>query len=433
MNDWERDHDLVDQVFFRWQGNAHSPQTHRTGIAPVAYSCDEARAWQLYQELAPLLRVEGGPDRPSLVRTVVSTGEVVLIHRLAGKEPGGRPTTNCHALVGSREQLSILPSIALVAWKWSATPEIPYTEGGGPRIDPVRRAILQASWRDTSDKMRAHARALTPQLTEVTAAVLRAPEHRLSVKSERLADPRRFNMAAPLLWGLHEIFGNRFTSEFNFATFDTTDEHGLSIVFVPAWRASAAGDPLLSRISLDGLPETDAAPPRDKAEEIARELVRRYESSSGHERSVADLLKKAPWNPSGPVEQQLEDLAALLGLRRRAGDHVLPASAGQPTDERSSTPPLPQPEPTVHETLPDVELTEATPHETPVAPVSATGYGHMTQAQAGWEREIDVEVDAEADLDTLDAAASAPCGPVPVPEPTQAPDLAPAPTPTPAP
>ncbi|MFI1480245.1 hypothetical protein [Streptomyces sp. NPDC020747] len=428
MNDWERDHDLVDQVFFRWQGNAHSPQSQRNGIAPVAHSCDEARAWQLYQELAPLLRVEGGPDRPSLVRTVVSTGEVVLIHRLAGKEPGGRPTTNCHALVGSRKQLSILPSIALVAWKWPATPEIPYAEGGGPRIDPVRHDILRVSWRETSDRMRRLARELTPQLTEVTAAVLRAPGHRLSVKSERLADPGELNMAAPLLWGLHEIFGNRFTSEFNFATFDTTDEHGLGIVFVPEWQASAAGDPLLSRISLEGLPEPGAVPPRDRAEEIARELVRRYESSSGRERSVAELLKKAPWKPAAPVEQQLEDLAALLELRQRAGDQLLPPPTGQPKDER-----LPPPaEPLFDETFPDGELIDMTPHEPPSVPMAATGHGHVTLAEAGREREFDVEVDTEANIDTLDAAAaSVRYGPAQEPDPD--PDLTPAPASTSAP
>ncbi|MEV6007888.1 hypothetical protein AB0M29_13850 [Streptomyces sp. NPDC051976] len=313
MNDWEQDPEVVHQLFFRWQGNATNPRNPRTGIAPVAYSCDEARAWQLYHELAPLLRVEDGPDRPSLVRTVASTGEVVLLHRRAAREPGGRATTNCHALVGDRTLLQIRPTLALVAWKWPSTPDVPYLADGDPRIAPVRHEVLQESWRSTFPKIRTRVQSLAPQLVQLTAAMLRAPGHRLSVRDERLADARNINFATPLLWGLHEIFGNRFSAEFNFATFDTADDRGLGIVFVPEWRASATSDPHLSRISL-----TDTGTPRDDAHEVAEALVGRYLSAAEPGYSVADLLRKSPWNPAHSGERQLADLAELLGLRRPA-------------------------------------------------------------------------------------------------------------------
>lgn len=405
MNDWERDPDLVHQVFFRWQGNADSPQGPRTGIAPVAYSCDEARAWQLYHDMAPLLRVEGGPDRPSLVRVTTPTGDVVLVHRRAAKEPGGRPTTNCHALVGGAEQLGVFQSIGLVAWKWPPTPEIPYAQGGGPRIAPVRLKDLQMSLRTTSDmvKQRAREPGLAPQLSAITAAVLRAPGHRLSVRSAQLTNRRNRNLAAPLLWGLHEILGERFASGFNFATFDTTDAHRLGIVFVPEWWASAAADPLLSRISLDDLPQPDSVPPGDEAERIARELVGRFAASSEREWAEANPLRQEPWNPSAPVPQQLAALADLLELRQRGGNQLRP----------------PPTEPTVHETRPDNEPPDRTPFESPVVPLTGAGYGHETPAEA--ERVPEAEAEADVDIRPSDTAPIAPSGPLPVDAPAPAP------------
>lgn len=307
MNDRQEHPESVHQVVFRWQGNTDGG---RTGIAPVAYSCERDRAWLLYEELSTLLRVDGGPDRRSLVRTTVSTGEVVLIHRRPGAEPGGRATTDCHALVGSRTQLASLPSIALAISEW------PLPAAGGTGLDPVTMDWLQARWRAAGEKIQSRMPTLAPQLTEVVAAVLRAPTNRLSVRDGMLDDPAHHNMAPALLWGLHEIFGRRFAPDLTFATYDTTDDNGLRFVFVPEWRARATDDPRLSRITL----YTDGAAVRsepDGATEPAEALVRHYlrelrEAGTG--KALAALVKKVDWNPAAPAEEQWEDLSDRLGL-----------------------------------------------------------------------------------------------------------------------
>ncbi|MFJ1706549.1 hypothetical protein [Kitasatospora sp. NPDC088346] len=311
MNTTEQHPDLLHQVFFRWQGNT---QSHRTGIAPVSYSCGQDAAWRLYEELAPLLRVEGGPDRPSLVRTVTSTGEVVLIHRTPSREPGGRPTTDCHALVGTPEQLTVSHCIALVSWKWPPKPESSRPPGD-PRIGRVPLDTLRASWQGTLPRIRTKLDDSAPQLTEITAAVLRAPGRRLSIRAEQLGNPSHINPAPVLLWGLHEILGDGFLPQFTFATLDTTDEHRLGIVFVPEWRASAADDPLRTRIPLTD-PPAPPAPPRDHAEAIAQELVHRYLSTvPGRGRGIAHQLAGVSWNPAVPAEERLHRIGALLRLR----------------------------------------------------------------------------------------------------------------------
>ena len=331
MNDSEPGRDVVDQVFFRWQGNV---QGRRTGIAPVAYSCGEGQAWRLYEELAPLLRVDGGPDRRSLVRTVVSTGQVVLVHRVPGREPGGRATTNCHALVGDPEQLGVRASIGLVSWKWPGRRGAPLPGEGSPQVGPVRGSVLVEAGRDTEPTLEKRLQGLAPQLAAVTAAVLRAPTHRLSARMEELDDAGISNMSPALLWGLDGIFGNRFGADFTFATYDTTDEHRLRFVFVPSWKVSAAGDPLLSRIPLDA-DGASPAEPGDDAEQVAWELVRRYLERPGRGLPVASLIQQAPWDRLSSPQQQVGDLGALLGLWRTSTAMPSPTrwwpSAWQPT------------------------------------------------------------------------------------------------------
>ncbi|MFD7878509.1 hypothetical protein ACFV5G_31200 [Streptomyces sp. NPDC059766] len=324
----QRSEEWLDQIVFRWEGNR---DRNGTGITAVAYSCVGERAEELREELAPLLRVEGS-ERPSQVRQLSRSGDVVVVNRRSGLDAHGRTSTESHALVGGRTVLK--PRFCLTL------SELPVPAAGlaGADLRGLRQVApgafdetAEREWRRFSARVGTVARPLTV----VTAQLLRTPERLMSVRIPDFSATGA-NETPLLVWGLCGIFGDWLGQDYwTYATCDTSDTHGLRVVGVPAWRRSATEDARVERITLGNAP-------RDEADAVARELVRLFVSDPDYPADLRALFKQVPLEGELPAPERLLALGRLLGTAR--GPRHRPTA---PTIGPSPTPtPMPAPAPT---------------------------------------------------------------------------------------
>ncbi|MEU6354560.1 hypothetical protein ABZ896_35435 [Streptomyces sp. NPDC047072] len=292
----------LDQVVFRWEGNRHRTGT---GITAVAYSCERARAEELHEELAPLLQTEG-TAQPSQIRQVRrADGQIVVINRRRGPDAHGRPSTESHALIGSREVLKTRVCLAL------GRLPLPVAVDGPPGTDPDRSLrtlgrddladVVQPEWQ----RFAARVETVREPLTVVAAQLLRTPGHFMSVRIPEFS-AEGTNDTPLLIWGLSGLFDGWLGRDFwTYATYDTTDGHALRVMGVPSWRTSAVESPRLERIAL-------AEAPDDEAHGIAAELVRRFLSEPVKAEEVHRVLELCPAADVPPWQR-----LAALGERLR--------------------------------------------------------------------------------------------------------------------
>ncbi|MGV9263412.1 hypothetical protein ACWDRR_01965 [Kitasatospora sp. NPDC003701] len=308
--------DSVDQIAFRWQGN----QGRRgSGTAAAAWSCARERAEDLAHELAPMLRVDDAL-RPSVVRTVLQDGEAALVQRWPTADAGGRPNTAAHVLLGPAKILGPRTCLGLRDWSWSR-PEFAEEETG--RCDPVPISVLwdaaEPAWADTLAQLP----DVREALTAATAALLRRPAHRLSVRSDALPGWPRENRSGVVIAGLYQIFGIRWPRRsWTFATYDMTDRHDVMITWVADW--STDSEQQRSRYRID-----PRRPEADLAHELAARLVERCLVAVEDGPRTAGLPELAGGLANGaamPAEARLRELAAVLGVRPgRPGGGSAPA------------------------------------------------------------------------------------------------------------
>ncbi|MFE2585372.1 hypothetical protein [Streptomyces sp. NPDC059378] len=322
----QRSEEWLDQIVFRWEGNR---DRNGTGITAVAYSCAGERAEELREELAPLLRVEGS-ERPSQVRQLSRSGDVVVVNRRSGLDAHGRTSTESHALVGGRTVLK--PRFCLTL------SELPVPAAGlaGADLRGLRQVApgafdetAEREWRRFSARVGTVARPLTV----VTAQLLRTPERLMSVRIPDLSATGA-NETPLLVWGLCGIFGDWLGQDYwTYATCDTSDTHGLRVVGVPAWRRSATEDARVERITLGNAP-------RDEADAVARELVRLFVSDPDYPTDLRALFKQVPLEDELPAPERLLALGRLLGtVRGPRHQPTAPTSAPTPMPAPASPPP----------------------------------------------------------------------------------------------
>ncbi|MFE0513301.1 hypothetical protein [Streptomyces sp. NPDC058964] len=297
----QRREELPDQIVFRWAGNRGRDGT---GVTAVAYSCGKERAEELRDELATLLVVEGS-DWPSQVRHIrEKTGEVVVINRRRGSDAHGRGSTESHALIGSAGLLKARLCLTLSGLA------VPVPMGGLFESDSRRlRRATHTELREAADRewarFAARVAAVRAPLSVVAAQLLRTPDHLMSVRVPEFSAAGT-NDTPLLIWGLCGIFGDWLGQDFwTYATYDTSDSHGLRVVGVPDWRRSATGDARVERIALRSAPE-------DEAQQIAAELVRRFLAEPNKAGEVRRVLGRCPRAAELPLPQRLHTLRQLL-------------------------------------------------------------------------------------------------------------------------
>ena len=250
----------VDQLVFRWDADNRSGNT---GFGLVAWSCALDGAEEVRRLVATKLQVAGGAAAPGLVRIAArSRGEVLLVRREPGRDPGGRPGTVCHALLGPPRALPVETCLGLHRWSWPGS-GIPLSEVSGrlDRVDADTLARAAAPW---GESLAGALPRVAGPLAAAVAEVLRHPGSRYS-----FLDARGGEFPHLILWGLHGIFRGlraRHPLGWSFATHDSGDSEPFRFVFVPRWPASASHDPRRVRADL-------GAPRDDLAMEAATELV----------------------------------------------------------------------------------------------------------------------------------------------------------------
>ena len=292
----------LDQLVFRWDGNLGR---QGTGITAVAHSCDQARADALTRELAGLLRVSGGDDRPSLVRTVTGDGEVALIKRWPTEDPGGRDSTACHVLIGGKATLGLEFCLELAGWSW--TGKAFATERRGA-LEPVALGRLRESAEETRQALRDRVDAVRPALVAGVAEWLRDPGQRLSLLTGELPHWPTQNYAPAVILGLHRVFGDWLGQDWTFSSYDTSDNHPLRLMFVPQWRlGSNVPSAPLARVTL-------GEQAHDRARAIAEVLVERAlpAETSRWSTDPPDLVRHLPQGARMRQDRRLDELELLL-------------------------------------------------------------------------------------------------------------------------
>ncbi|MFF1487019.1 hypothetical protein ACIGZH_31985 [Streptomyces sp. NPDC058319] len=243
MSDFQ-DRDPVHQVVFRWDGN-HGRQG--TGMNAVAHSCTPERAAELGRELGPLLWMSGAAARPSVVRTVSSDEHVMLVQRWPTTDPGGRPSTVSHVLVGPPGTLKTRQCLGLAHGGWSTREQAERASGHKSVVDAAELNDLAIA---RLPDMLGGLPEVRHALTQITAELLRDPTQRVSLLLEErtpIAWPDR--AAVPLVYlGLFLLFGSWLGHEWTFATYDTTDTHPLRLTAVPRWETDTGGSGPLARV-----------------------------------------------------------------------------------------------------------------------------------------------------------------------------------------
>ncbi|WP_035844853.1 hypothetical protein [Kitasatospora azatica] len=312
--------DAVDQLVVRWQGGRRG---EGKGLTVAASSAPAEWSDWLLQELAPLLRVEGGEPRPSLVRTITSQGEVALVQRWPTVDHNGRPNTASHVLVGSLRSLPVQRCLLLRDWSWSTKAFAEEQSGPLHRVDRGELGEVAGSGSPTFAATAAAVPAVAQALAAATAELLRAPQQRLSLLSGALPAGPEAHPAALLLFGLHGIFGARWLRRhWTFATYDTVDTHPLLLTAVAEWLRPSSPDEQLSRVD-------PARPVRDRAQELADQLVQRYLADPHHSAGLPELLGDFRDGAGLPRFERLEQLSRLLDAPRRRPQEPEPDSVYQ--------------------------------------------------------------------------------------------------------
>jgi hypothetical protein len=336
----------ADQLVFRWDADNRSGNT---GFGLVAWSCDPEQAEKVFRAVARKLQVAGDEVAPGLVRIVAGRTKesVLLVRRVLGHDPGGRPGTVCHALLGSTRILDVETCLGLHRWSWDGS-DLPLNEVRGG-LDPVPAGtLLQASMPECDDLSRFRPEVARP-LIAATAEVLRHPGSRYT-----FLDRTGGEFPYRILWGLHGILGELRATHplgWSFATHDTDDSEKLRFVFVPRWPASASHDERRVRTDLE-------QPCEDRALILATELVKHHLEWSRHGGDGPSRVPTALAAAAGELGR-LEPGDALLDAAEHAVKHlgstVLPTGPGPrhrgddnldvPAIWRSEVAPAPEPAP----------------------------------------------------------------------------------------
>ena len=313
--------EAVHQIVFRWDAGNRSGNT---GFGPVAWSCDPASAQDYFHSVAPLLRgnfsAGDGPDTAGLVR--LERGHtVMLLRRTPRRDPGGRPGTLCHALIGSTGFLDPETCIALDNWSWAKEgPDWGEVRGELPQIPSSSLEGYAAQGRDQliGDFKDFTHQAARP-LIAATAELLRDPQSGLM-----LLDRQGGRSACRTLMGLYGIFSGIYPDRWTYATRDTVESEMIRFAFVRRWPGSTAQGIRLTRVD----PDESLA---DRAEELATQLVRHFLARIGQQ----DLMYQVPealadgLNPANSghltgdqlhraAERALYDLKQVPSARQRA-------------------------------------------------------------------------------------------------------------------
>ncbi|MFE0462034.1 hypothetical protein ACFW1A_22580 [Kitasatospora sp. NPDC058965] len=400
--------DRLDQLVVRWL--AEGREADGRGLSAAASSCDPARTDRLLRELAPLLRVEGGEHRPSLVRVTTGVpGEVAVIRRWPVLDSTQRPNTLSHALVGPAGKLSVPFCLMLDDWFAAARPEAEQRLG---QVHPVLRDQLLPYADDAFARTAAALPTVREALVAAAAELLRVPHCELSLLRSALPAAEQPDPATPLLLGLVRIFGSLLERHWTFATYDTRDTHGLMLTVVPEWLLGTVRDGPVHRV--DPLRPVD-----DEAQRMAEELT---------ERLLADPFHKGPALLSALLDDQVRGAAP----RPRDRAPQRPAqTAGPVLGDDLDEQPLYRAEPGLH-TRPEPQ---PEPQPVPV-PVSVS----VSVPVSVPEPEPHLLAPHPVAPEPADEAEALPTGlhwPAPEPSsrirPAPAPDPAPAPTPKPEP
>ncbi|MFJ3715488.1 hypothetical protein [Streptomyces sp. NPDC090057] len=323
MNGFQ-DRGTVHQVVFRWDGN-HGRQG--TGMSAVAHSCSPERAERLGQELGRLLWVSGAAAaRPSVVRTLSSDGDVMLVQRWPTTDRGGRPSTVSHVLFGDPRVLMTRQCLGLAHRGWGSQQKAEQAKGPQSVIDCAE--LDELALRRLPGMLDALP-GVQNALILATAELLRDPDQRVSLLLED-RPPRDWPDAdrVPLVYlGLFLIFHSWLRQEWTFATYDTVDTHPLRLMAVPRWEPDTGGSGPLARVM---------------GRRPARPGVEHWAAS----RLVEHLLAN-PDAPAGVPQlvDGLADGAALDWERRRARLRDVLGAGRPPARPRHQPAPPHEPEP----------------------------------------------------------------------------------------
>ncbi|MEU4271903.1 hypothetical protein [Streptomyces sp. NPDC026092] len=286
----------ADQIVFRWDSeNA----VGTTGFGPVAWSGQRDEVEALFQIYGALLRASGEETRPALLRVEQPAG-VVLIRRMPGRDPGGRASVVCHALVGSPELLDPAFCLGLHAWDWQGA-ELPSGLIRGA-LPAVPREALVASAVAGQRALDLALPGVEYELTGMVAELLRHPQARFTVLDER------GDTAYAVLRGLHAMFTDvPRPRRWTFASHDTVELNKLRYVFVGQWAGAASRNTDRRRVD-----------PRerigDRAEELAARLVHHH--LDGPEGAVVAALREAPGAGDLSLLESAERAVARLDAAR---------------------------------------------------------------------------------------------------------------------
>ncbi|MGW8062004.1 hypothetical protein ACVV2G_06910 [Streptomyces ziwulingensis] len=321
----------VHQVVFRWEGN-HGRQG--TGMNAVARSCTAERAGELGRELGPLLWVSGAAaSRPSTVRTLSRDGDVMLVRRWPTTDPGGRPSTVSHVLVGDPGTLKTRQCLALAYGDWGTRQEAAETVSGRQR--PVDCAHLDRLARARLPQMLERLPTVRETLTVVAAEWLRDPAQRVSL----LAEPGEHRPGRPdgdeaalVYLGLFLLFGAWLGREWTFATYDVVDTHPLRLMCVPRWESDTGGAGPLARVS--GLPVSGPRFEHRAADLLVDHLLAHPEAPAG----VPHLVRAFPDGAALDWTRRRERLRDILGTDRLLPHAVVPARSQAPAQASAQAP-----------------------------------------------------------------------------------------------
>ncbi|MGW8375257.1 hypothetical protein [Streptomyces sp. ODS28] len=274
----------VDQLVFRWDADNRSGST---GFGLVAWSCEPDQAEAVCRGMATKLQVAGDEVTPGLVRIgVKGREEVLLVRRVPGHDPGGRPGTVCHALLGSSRDLDVETCLGLHPWTWEGS-ALPLNEVRG-KLEPVPADVLLRAAAPRGESLSRALGRFGKPLSVAAAEILRHPGHRYSFLDRWGGD-----VPYLLLWGLYGIFRDLRAQHplgWSFATHDSDDSEPFRFVFLPSWPASASHD--VRRVRTDLRQPID-----DDAMDIGTWLVRFHlewlRHTDGREPAVSAVLAEA--------------------------------------------------------------------------------------------------------------------------------------------
>ncbi|MFJ6694661.1 hypothetical protein ACIQM4_01110 [Streptomyces sp. NPDC091272] len=300
-----RPQDAVEQIVFRWDA---ANRSGNTGFGPVAWSCARSQVQDLFRSsVAPLLRgnfqASDGPDASGLVRLEQhGQGDAMLLRRTPHRDPGGRPGTLCHALIGPAQVLDPDTCIGLDSWAWAddffgdvdwgeVQGELPLVPGQALRDSALR------GYAELVDEVDGSGPGSARPLIAATAELIRHPR-----RVQMLLDRDGGRSACRTMMGLYGIFSGIVPDRWTYATRDTAESTLIRFAFVRRWPGSAAPDIQRTRVDPD---ERRG----DRAEELAVHLVRHYLARVGRQSrmfEVADALGHAV-EPSGsaPLDAEL--------------------------------------------------------------------------------------------------------------------------------